>query len=127
MVVDDQPEVRALLRDILETEGYHVNEATNGADALAWLATDEPDLIVMDQMMPDLTGIGVLRQIRGSGSQVPVILLTAYGDDATTWEGWTSGASCFLEKPFDRALLLGWVGRLLVDEPTADPKAERTT
>ena len=119
LVVDDQPEVRALLRDILEAENYVVDEAADGAAALAVLATDEPDLIVLDHMMPELAGIDVLRQIRKDGSQIPVILLTAYGDDATTWEGWTSGASCFLEKPFDRGLLLEWVGRLLAETPAS--------
>lgn len=123
-MVDDQPEVRALLRDILEAENYVVDEATDGAAALTVQgASHPPDLIVLDHMMPELTGIDVLRQIRKDGSQIPIILLTAYGDDATTWEGWTSGASCFLEKPFDRALLLEWVGRLLADPPAPEPTA----
>ncbi len=117
LVVDDQPEVRALLRDILEAEGYQVHEAADGAAGLSQLATVQPDLVILDHMMPNLTGLEVLRRIRADGLTTPVIIVTAYGDDATTWEGWSAGASYILDKPFDRARLLQWVERLLSDDP----------
>ena len=119
LIADDQPDVRALMRDVLELEGYAVEETADGSAALARMQTNPPDLLILDHMMPEITGIDVLRQLRSEGIEVPVIVLTAYGDDETTWAGWSAGASCFLDKPFDRDVLLQWVGRLIA-EPTPD-------
>jgi two-component system, OmpR family, alkaline phosphatase synthesis response regulator PhoP len=115
LVVDDETPVRALLRDTLELDGYDVSEAADGPSALVAFEKERPDGIILDIMMPGLSGIDVLREIRGreSGSEVPVILLTAAGDDKTTWDGWSAGASCYLTKPFDPDNLLSWVERIL--------------
>lgn len=115
LVVDDEGPVRALLRDTLELDGYDVTEAADGPSALAAYQSERPDGIILDIMMPGISGIDVLREIRGSadGSDVPVILLTAAGDDKTTWDGWSAGASCYLTKPFDPDNLLSWVERIL--------------
>ncbi len=115
LVVDDEEPIRLLLRDTLELDSYEVTEAADGPAALAVFAEQSPDVVILDIMMPGMSGIEVLRQIRQSeqGDPTPVILLTAAGDDRTTYEGWAAGASCYLTKPFDPDNLLEWVERVL--------------
>lgn len=117
LVVDDESPIRDLVRDILELEGHDVVEAADGPAALDAVAAQEPDLLVLDIMMPGMSGLDVLRSLRRehSGSELPIILLTAASDDDTTWAGWTAGASVFLPKPFDPSHLMDWVERLLGD------------
>jgi len=121
LVVDDELTVRSLLHDILDLEGYVVREAEDGPGALFDMHTQKPDLVILDVMMPRMSGIEVLKEIRQDVelAQVPVLMLTAAGDDDTTWAGWSSGASTYLNKPFDHDHLLGWVERLLTPpDPT---------
>lgn len=115
LVVDDEKSVRDLLRDTLELDGYEVIEAADGPEALKRYNGERPDGLILDIMMPRMSGIDVLREIRArpDGADLPVILLTAAGDDKTTWDGWSAGASCYLTKPFDPDNLLGWVERIL--------------
>ena len=118
LIVDDEFSVRSLLRDVLELEDYEVVEAADGPSALERVEEQTPDLMVLDIMMPGMSGLDVLRELRRerSGNELPIILLTAASDDDTTWAGWTAGASVFLPKPFDPNHLLDWVGRL-IDSP----------
>ena len=115
LVVDDEESVRQLLPDTLELDAYDVVEAPDGPSALDSFTANHPDGVILDIMMPGLSGIDVLRQIRSQpgGAEVPVILLTAAGDDKTTWDGWSAGASCYLTKPFEPDNLLSWVERML--------------
>ncbi|MEI2716622.1 MAG: response regulator [Candidatus Nanopelagicales bacterium] len=115
LVVDDEPTVRSLVRDVLELEGHVVIEAADGPSALEAVNDQQPDLIVLDIMMPGMSGLDVLRTLRQtrSANDLPIILLTAAADDDTTWAGWTAGASVFLPKPFDPNHLLDWVDRLI--------------
>jgi two-component system, OmpR family, response regulator MtrA len=119
LVVDDEDAVRALLRDLLELEGYSVREAPDGPTALAAVDAAVPDVVVLDVMMPGLSGLDVLAvwRDRPELSGMPVLMLTAAADDETTWAGWAAGASCYLPKPFDPDHLLQWVERLLSDRP----------
>jgi CheY-like chemotaxis protein len=125
LIVDDEPSVRALVRDVLELDDYAVAEAVDGTDALGQFGSELFDVVILDIMMPGVSGLDVLRQIRttkpdegyaGSSPETPVILLTAASDDETTWAGWASGASVFLSKPFDPTNLLDWVERTLNGE-----------
>jgi CheY-like chemotaxis protein len=120
LIVDDELTVRMLLRDVLEIEGYEVVEAEDGPEALALMAQQRPDLVLLDIMMPGMSGIDVLAQVRSDVAlhDLPVVLLTAAGDDDTTWAGWTTGASLYLNKPFDHVNLLEWVERLLSEART---------
>ncbi len=113
-----------MLRDLLEEKGYDVVEAEDGPTALAVVSERVPDLVILDIMMPGLSGIDVLKQLRKkySANDLPVILLTAQADDDTTWQGWTSGVSVFLPKPFDNDHLFDWVRRL-VQEGSTDHSA----
>ncbi|HNE89180.1 MAG: response regulator [Candidatus Nanopelagicales bacterium] len=116
LIVDDEPSVRDLIRDTLELEDHVVNEAVDGPSALEALRADQlPDLVVLDIMMPGMSGLDVLTELRGQPTtkELPVILLTAMSDDATTWAGWSAGANVFLPKPFDPGALLDWIDRVL--------------
>lgn len=116
LVVDDEPSVRALIRDTLELEDHSVLEAVDGPSALeALLDPALPDCVVLDIMMPGISGLDVLTELRGKPAtkELPVILLTAMADDATTWAGWSAGANVFLPKPFDPGALLDWIDRVL--------------
>ena len=123
LIVDDEPTVRALLRDVLEIEGYDIAEANDGESALASVAKEVPDLLVLDVMMPGMSGIDVLMKLREqhSNKELPIILLTAASDDDTTWRGWSSGASIYLQKPFDPSHLLDWVERLISGPAAGGP------
>lgn len=128
LVVDDEPTVRALVRDVLEMDGHEVVEAADGPSALEAVAEHDPALMVLDIMMPGMSGLDVLRELRRDrpGNDLPIILLTAASDDDTTWAGWTSGASVFLPKPFDPSHLMDWVERLIAqsdDAGASDPDA----
>ena len=114
LIVDDEPNVRSLVRDVLELSGYRVREAANGHEALTAVETDTPDCVVLDVMMPGLTGIDVLAEMRRRPllDTLPVVLLSAAGDDAATWAGWQAGANCYLTKPFDPDMLTAWLLRV---------------
>ena len=116
LIVDDEPSVRALIRDTLELEDHDVIEAIDGPGALTALHEgDLPDCVVLDIMMPGMSGLDVLTQLRSEAAtkEMPVILLTAMSDDTTTWAGWSAGANVFLPKPFDPGALLDWIDRVL--------------
>ena len=115
LVVDDEEPVRHLVRDVLELEGYDVGEAGDGPSALAMVAARPPECLVLDVMMPGMSGIDVLSRLRSMPDceHLPVLMLTAAGDDGTTWAGWQAGASYYLPKPFDVDHLLTWVDRLI--------------
>lgn len=116
LIVDDEPNVRDLIRDTLELEDHEVIEAVDGPTALDALRDEPlPDCVVLDIMMPGISGLDVLTEVRAKPltKDLPVILLTAMSDDATTWAGWSAGANVFLPKPFDPGALLDWIDRVL--------------
>jgi CheY-like chemotaxis protein len=76
VVVDDEPHVRELLRDFLTGEGYEVTTFASGADAIAAVQTHQPDVILVDMMMPGLSGADVLDALRSAGLSMPVILVS---------------------------------------------------
>lgn len=121
LVVDDDPIVRALVRDVLEIEGYDVDVADDGFRALRRIEAGRPDAVVLDVMMPGLDGHAVLSRIRCSdgGSELPVIMLTAAADDEQAWQAWRGGVDYFLAKPFDPCELLRYLDYLFADGPGA--------
>ena len=114
LVVDDDPSVRALVRDVLELEGHVVSLVPDGYAALRAVAAERPDCVVLDVMMPGMDGHEVLARLRASagGRELPVVMLTAAADDDTAWRGWTGGVDRVLGKPFDADDLLHHLDRL---------------
>lgn len=100
LVVDDEPNIRELLRMYLEKEGYRVDLAGNGLEALDKLASFKPTLVVLDLMMPGMDGFEVCRQIR-QRSEVPVLMLTARKEDIDKILGLELGADDYITKPFN--------------------------
>ncbi len=103
LVVDDDPTVRMLVTDVLETEGYEVHSVEDGFAALASVESSTPDCIVLDVMMPGMDGHAVLGQLRSraNDAHVPVVMLTANSCDEQAWQAWTEGVDYFLTKPFE--------------------------
>ena len=122
LVVDDEPTVRSLVRDVLEAEGYEVVVAEDGFAALAHLhgVSEElmPDCLVLDVMMPGLDGFGVLARVRSAPAtrSLPVVMLTALSDDEQAWKAWSSGVSYFLGKPFEADELVRYLDYLFTGE-----------
>ncbi|MDQ4069288.1 MAG: response regulator transcription factor [Actinomycetota bacterium] len=112
LVVDDDRSVRTLLRRLLTTEGYCVEEAVDGATALEKVAAFAPDLVLLDIMMPGQDGLEILEGLRRS-SDVPVILVTAKGDEPHRVLGFRLGADDYVVKPFSTAELVGRIGAVL--------------
>jgi DNA-binding response OmpR family regulator len=99
LVIDDDPQVRTLVSRLLRHEGYEVIEAGDAGEALQQVDNREPDLVLLDVVMPQVDGIDLLAEIR-SRSAVPVIMLTALGDEADRILGLRSGADDYMVKPF---------------------------
>jgi DNA-binding NtrC family response regulator len=100
LICDDQATIRSSLGESLREDGYTVEEAEDGASALASVRKATPDLMLLDLKLPDTTGVEVLRELRTGGVDVPVILMTAYGDTPTAVEAMKLGAYDFVSKPY---------------------------
>lgn len=114
LVVDDIPDNSFLLKVLLEEEGYQVEVADSGQAALAKIAEEPPDLVLLDVMMPDMSGFEVTRQIRQNSRLpfIPILLITAY-DQPKAAEGFEVGADGFLRKPIESEELLDRVHSIL--------------
>lgn len=113
LVIDDDVVIRDLLVTLVSGQGRRVITATDGPAGLAAVQAEEPDLVILDQMMPRMAGMQVLEELRAAGNRVPVVMLTAHGSDRLSARGWNAGVSLFLTKPFDATTLEKWVDRLL--------------
>ncbi|MBX9245800.1 response regulator transcription factor [Actinotalea ferrariae] len=100
VVVDDEPTIRELLTTSLRFAGFEVHAAGDGAAALALVRDLEPDLVVLDVMLPDMDGFTVTRRMRERGQQVPVLFLTARDDTTDKVTGLTVGGDDYVTKPF---------------------------
>jgi DNA-binding response OmpR family regulator len=112
LVVEDEPDVRALIRLLLERAGIAVIEASNGHDALRWLHLERPEAIVLDVTMPGLDGWRTLERIRDV-SDTPVLMLTARTGEINKVRGLRAGADDYVTKPFGRQELVARVQALL--------------
>jgi DNA-binding response OmpR family regulator len=112
LVVDDDADIRLLLRELLERASFDVDEAESGRAALRSLHSSPPALVLLDVSMPDLDGYQTLERIRDL-SEVPVIMLTAHARELEKVRGLTAGADDYVAKPFGRQELLARVQALL--------------
>ena len=114
LVVDDERAVRESLRRALELEGYEIELAGDGSEALYRLeSTDEPDAMILDVLMPGVDGLEVCRRLRGTGSKLPVLMLTARTEVEDRVAGLDAGADDYVTKPFALEELLARVRALL--------------
>ncbi|MFI6150024.1 response regulator transcription factor [Streptomyces sp. NPDC051109] len=121
LVVDDEPNIRELLSASLRFVGFRVTSAANGADALAAVAEERPDLVVLDVMLPDISGFAVVRRLReavgaGSGSgadHLPVLFLTAKDGVDDKISGLTAGGDDYVTKPFSLEELIARIRAIL--------------
>lgn len=115
LVVEDEPSVAVALRDSLESEGYEVQLATDGREGLclATVETGAPDLIVLDLMLPQMSGLEVCQRLRDMDCETPIIMLTARGTSSDAAFGLKLGADDYMPKPFDVGELLARVAAVL--------------
>jgi two-component system response regulator MprA len=141
LVVDDDRAIRESLVRALELEGYLVSACGDGAAALAAVREVEPDVLVLDLMMPSVDGLTVCRVLRAEGDRVPILMLTARTETSDRVAGLDAGADDYLPKPFDLDELLARIRALLrraqpddpveatpalmVDDLRVDPQARR--
>jgi DNA-binding response OmpR family regulator len=108
LVIDDDADIRGLLRELLERAGYEVAEGSNGRDGLRKLYATSPDLVLLDVSMPEIDGWQTLERIRDV-SDVPVVMLTARAAELERVRGLKAGADDYVTKPFGRQELLARV------------------
>ena len=125
LVIDDDEKITTMLRRSLAFEGYAVTVANNGYDGLKKIMENEPNLIVLDIMMPQIDGLEVCRRVREAESDVPILLLTAKDEVPDRVIGLDAGADDYLVKPFALEELLARVRALL--RRGADKKLEQET
>jgi two-component system response regulator MprA len=121
LVVDDEPAVRDAVRRALVLSGYDVDIADGGGAAVAALAAEAPDAVVLDVAMPGVDGLEVCRRLRASGDRTPVLMLTARDGVADRVEGLDAGADDYLVKPFALEELLARLRALLRRTGPAEP------
>jgi DNA-binding response OmpR family regulator len=125
LVVDDDEDIRALLRLILERGGYQVDEQADGRAALRAFHNGNHDLVILDVSMPELDGWEILERIRDL-SEVPVLMLTARDSESERVRGLRAGADDYVSKPFDRDELLARIEGLLRRAPRDDEPVSYT-
>jgi two-component system response regulator MprA len=118
LVADDSETVLLMLQRRLEMEGYEVVTATDGLEALERLkelAPKEPDVILLDAMMPNMSGTEVLEELRGKGSEVPIVMISAHLDAQEPERMRNLGATDIIPKPFEWEDLIGKIEELAAD------------
>jgi DNA-binding response OmpR family regulator len=128
LIVEDEPSMGQGLRDNLEFEGYAVEIADNGLAGLKLIMTNAYDLVILDVMMPEMSGFDVCRKARESGIETPIILLTAKGEEIDKVVGLELGADDYITKPFSLRELLARVKAILRRKgPSSENESGQTT
>ncbi|MBU1356323.1 MAG: response regulator [Candidatus Edwardsbacteria bacterium] len=117
MVVDDEPYIARVIKFKLEQEGYTVISANDGQSGLQKIKEEKPDMVLLDVMMPGLSGYEVCQKIREDAelAGIPVVILTAKGQERDREQGLTMGASDYITKPFSPNRLLELVKSMIGD------------
>jgi DNA-binding response OmpR family regulator len=113
LVVDDEPIMREVITGYLERDGYRVTSVSDGAAALRWLDVGRPDLVVLDLMLPNVDGLSVLSHLRKASDGVPVVVVTARGEEPDRVLGLELGADDYVVKPFSPRELVARVTSVL--------------
>jgi two-component system alkaline phosphatase synthesis response regulator PhoP len=123
LIVEDEPAMVAGLRDNFEYEDYEVISAEDGVEGLARALKDAPDLVVLDVMMPKMSGLDVCKQLRAKRPELPIIMLTARGQEVDKVVGLELGADDYVTKPFSIRELMARVKAVLRRRSVASPAA----
>ena len=123
LIVDDEPNIRDLLATSLRFAGYEIQTAANGAQAVAAVTESEPDIILLDVMLPDMNGFSVTKKLRASGIQAPILFLTARDDVEDKITGLTVGGDDYLTKPFSLDEVVARIQAILRRTKTADAES----
>ena len=124
LVVDDEPPIRRLLRTSLGAQGFQVVEASDAETALALIAAERPEVVLLDLGLPDIDGMEVIRRLRAAGDKTPIIVLSSRGDERGKVEALDLGADDYVTKPFGMAELVARIRTALrhrVQEQGAEP------
>jgi DNA-binding NtrC family response regulator len=113
LIVDDDPRIPVLLKELLKSEGYESVLATNGMHALELIKQEAFDLIITDLRMPHMNGMELLREVKTLWPSIPVIMITAYASDKTAVESAKLGVFDYLAKPFKVEELIAAIDRAL--------------
>jgi len=128
LTCDDEKHIVRLIQVNLERQGYEVITAYNGVECLEKVQEDRPDLIVLDVMMPEMSGFEVLEKLKSNPDTetIPVIMLTARAQDVDVLRGWQSGVECYLTKPFNPMELIAFVKRIFSMEDSQNDEKRYT-
>jgi len=113
LIVDDEPNIRRLFRDELEEEGHTIEQAGDGAEALAETQRTNPDLVILDLRMPEVNGLEFLSKVRRIRPNIPVIVCTAVRGIESDYDLWAAQVSAILNKPVDLEILKKEVQKVL--------------
>ncbi|MBF0430339.1 MAG: response regulator transcription factor [Fibrobacteria bacterium] len=113
LIVEDEDAIRLGLVDILEMEGYQINEAVDGEEAIQIAQTWNPDLVLLDLMLPKLNGLEVCRHLRKKQPDIFILMLTAKTEDIDKLSGFKMGADDYMTKPFSTMVLLARIKSML--------------
>lgn len=113
LIADDEARIRKLVADFVKNSGYQAVEAEDGKVALEIIAEQEVDLVILDVMMPHYDGWAVCREVRKNNPQIPIIMLTARGEESDQVFGFELGADEYVTKPFSPVVLMARVKALL--------------
>lgn len=118
LIVDDEPNIVAALDYLLRRSGYEVHTAVDGAAALRQVQAVQPDLVLLDVMMPEKSGYDVCQRIRANPQwgKIRIVILSAKGREAEMNRGLSLGADAYITKPFSNAALVARIGELLQGE-----------
>jgi two-component system KDP operon response regulator KdpE len=125
LVIDDEPQIRRIMRETLTSAGYEVDDARNGDEGLVKLRDFRPDLVLLDINMPDMSGIDVCRAIRNDSAGTAIIMLTVRKSEADKVAALDAGADDFVSKPFSTPELLARVRAALRRVPLAQVSTAR--
>ena len=115
LIIDDDREIASMLHGVLQSNGYRVFLAPNGAEGQRQISSLKPDLVITDMMMPYASGFEILAKVKGiTGSRVPVIILSSMGQDNMIEEAFSLGADDYITKPFSLNELSVRVNKLAV-------------
>lgn len=122
LIVDDEPDMRLAVRNVLKLRGYDISEAGDGPSALEMARESRPDLVLLDMRLPGMDGIEVLDGLKKLDDTVPVVMITGYGHIQSAVDVMKLGASEYLQKPFENAQLVETVKRFIQNPQAAASK-----